>query len=77
SNWSLSILDELKTIQKHSPNISLETLIKWATYNGAQFLGFNELGSFEKGKTPGVNLIENIDLTSMNIPSSPNVKKLF
>jgi len=62
SNWSLSILDELKTISKNDPTISLTTLIKWATYNGAQFLGFEKLGSIEKGKSPGLNLIENVDL---------------
>ncbi len=77
SNWSLSILDELKTIQKHTPSISLETLIKWATYNGAQFLRFNELGSFEKGKTPGINLIENLDLSKLILTPSSTVKKLI
>lgn len=62
SNWSLSILDELKTISQKNPNIPLETLIKWATINGAQFLGFDDLGSIVKGKLPGLNLIENVDL---------------
>lgn len=74
SNWSLSILDELKTIQKYSPNISLEVLIKWATYNGAQFLGFNNLGSFEKGKAPGINLIENTK--DLMLTDKSTVKKL-
>jgi len=64
SNWSLSILDELKTISKNDPTIPLTTLIKWATYNGAQFLGFEKLGSIEKGKKPGLILIENVDLES-------------
>ena len=62
SNWSLSILDELKTISQKNPNIPLETLIKWATFNGAQFLGFDDLGSIAKGKSPGLNLIVNVDL---------------
>ncbi|HRP60104.1 MAG TPA: amidohydrolase family protein, partial [Vicingus sp.] len=57
SNWSLSILDELKTISNNSPNIELEKLIKWATINGAEFLGIdNQYGSIEKGKKPGINL---------------------
>jgi len=61
SNWSLSVLDELKTIHKNNPTISLDTLLKWATINGAEFLGFDdELGSIEVGKKPGLNLIENI-----------------
>ena len=73
SNWSLSILDELKTISKSSPNINLETLIKWATFNGAEFLKFSHLGSFEIGKTPGINLIENVNEMTLTEKSSIKV----
>jgi len=62
SNWSLSILDELKTIQKHSPSIPLAEMLGWATINGARALQMEKgLGSFEKGKKPGVVLIEGIN----------------
>jgi cytosine/adenosine deaminase-related metal-dependent hydrolase len=61
SNWSLSILDEIKTIVKYYPEIPLETLLTWATKNGADFLGFNQLGTIEKGKKPGLNLLKNVD----------------
>jgi cytosine/adenosine deaminase-related metal-dependent hydrolase len=61
SNWSLSVLDELKTITKHFPEIPLQTLLTWATKNGADFLGFNQLGTIEKGKKPGLNLLKNVD----------------
>lgn len=55
SNWSLSILDEIKTIQKNFPDIPLEEILQWATINGAKALEMeDELGSFEKGKKPGV-----------------------
>jgi len=67
SNWSLSILDELKTITKSNPTISLERLIQWATYNGAKFLGFDELGSIERRKSPGLNLIKNIDIQTLSL----------
>lgn len=61
SNWSLNILDELKTIQKHCPNIPLVEMLGWATLNGALALQMDTvLGSFEKGKKPGVVLIENM-----------------
>jgi aminodeoxyfutalosine deaminase len=61
SNWSLSIMDEIKTIQKHFPSIPLEEMLTWATYNGAKALQMdNRLGTFEKGKQPGVVLISNI-----------------
>jgi cytosine/adenosine deaminase-related metal-dependent hydrolase len=62
SNWSLSVLDELKTIQQHHPEIPLEEMLGWATINGARALQMNKhLGSFEKGKKPGVVLIKGID----------------
>jgi len=61
SNWSLNILDELKTIQKHNAHIPLEEMLGWATLNGALALQMEStLGSFEKGKKPGVVLIENV-----------------
>ena len=59
SNHQLSILDEIKTIQQHFPHIEMETLLKWATSNGAKALQMDSLlGSFEKGKKPGVILIQ-------------------
>ena len=58
SNWSLNILDEIKTVKKLFPYIPLAEMLKWATINGARALQMeNELGSFEKGKEPGVVLI--------------------
>lgn len=61
SNHSLSILDELKTISFHYPQISFNEMLKWATINGAEFLGQEtKLGSFQKGKNPGIVLIENV-----------------
>ena len=61
SNWSLNILDELKTIQKYLPNIPLAEMLGWVTLNGARALQMEKhLGSFEKGKKPGVVVIENV-----------------
>lgn len=55
SNHQLSILEEIKTIQKHYPSISLEKLLQWSTYNGAKALKIeNQFGSFSKGKKPGI-----------------------
>ena len=56
SNDSLSILEELKVIQESS-DFDMNTLLKIACKNGAEALGFSILGTFEKGKIPGVNLI--------------------
>lgn len=60
SNWSLSVLDELKTIAKYNPEIPLQTMLLWATKNGADFLGFDQLGTIEKGKKPGLNLLTDV-----------------
>lgn len=61
SNHQLNILEEIKTIVKNFPEIKTETLLQWATINGAKALQMDkDLGSFEKGKTPGIVLIENI-----------------
>lgn len=55
SNWSLHILDEIKTIQKFHPEIPLAEMLGWATLNGARALQMDKhLGSFDKGKKPGV-----------------------
>lgn len=61
SNYSLSILDELKTITKYYPQIPLQTLLLWATKNGAEFLGYTQLGTIEKGKRPGLNLLKHVE----------------
>jgi len=64
SNWQLSIAREIQTIHQRFPAISLETILQWATSNGAKALRWeNELGSFEKGKKPGLSLLAN-DLNS-------------
>ena len=60
SNNSLSILEELNIIQENS-NFDLNNLLKIACKNGAEALGFEQLGTFEKEKIPGVNLIGNLD----------------
>lgn len=57
SNDGLSILEEMKTISAHFPTIDLEQLLQWATRNGAEFFEWEHLGSFSKGKRPGVNLL--------------------
>jgi cytosine/adenosine deaminase-related metal-dependent hydrolase len=76
SNWTLSILDELKTIQKYHPTIELAEMLSWATINGARALQMDsQLGSFEKGKKPGVVLIAHADTNGL-LTKSSNAKRL-
>lgn len=61
SNHQLSILEEMKTLQQQAA-VSFEEVLRWATLNGAAFLGLDQqLGSFEPGKKPGINLIEQLN----------------
>jgi cytosine/adenosine deaminase-related metal-dependent hydrolase len=77
SNSKLSILEEIKTISKAFPSIELKTFMEWATLNGAKALNFdNTLGSFEKGKKPGVNLITNIDFEKFCLTDESQVRVL-
>lgn len=75
SNNSLSIIEEITTLQTNYPQLKLEQLLQWSTINGAKALNFNDkLGSFEKGKKPGVNLIFNMDLQNLKLTTSTEVK---
>ena len=76
SNHQLSILEEIKTIAKNYSEIKTETFLKWGTINGAKALQMDkELGSFEKGKTPGLVLIENVEGGKINVESK--IKRLL
>lgn len=58
SNDQLNIYEEIKTICKYFPTISLPTVLGWATMNGAKALKLDAVvGSFETGKKPGVVLL--------------------
>jgi cytosine/adenosine deaminase-related metal-dependent hydrolase len=58
SNWQLSILEEMKTIVKYQSYVPFDTLLRWATLNGAEALGMeSKLGSIEAGKEPGILLL--------------------
>jgi cytosine/adenosine deaminase-related metal-dependent hydrolase len=61
SNWQLSISSEIRTIREKIPAIPLQTILQWATINGAKALGREDaLGSFEKGKKPGIVLLDSL-----------------
>ncbi len=76
SNWQLSVLEEMKTIARYQSYVPFETLIRWATLNGAEALGFEaDLGSIEVGKTPGLNLLS-LD-TDLKLNADTQVERLI
>ena len=74
SNWQLNIAKEIETVLttsyfKDLPyEVGLETVLKWATSNGASALRIDDqYGSFKKGKQPGIVLLQ--DIASSNLSS--------
>jgi len=78
SNYELSVLSEIKTLQLNFPHIKLEELLHWATINGAKALKKEKnYGSFEMGKKPGINLITGINFRTMKLTANSKVKRLL
>jgi cytosine/adenosine deaminase-related metal-dependent hydrolase len=78
SNKKLSILTEIKLIQKYFPEMVLEELIRWATINGAKALGEDKhFGKIEPGKNPGLLLLEDLDLVNFRLLPETTVTRLL
>src|SRR5690606_30480795 len=61
SNDSLDILEEIKVLHKHYPDLELKHTLNRATLIGAKASGMkDELGSLEVGKRPGLVLLKNL-----------------
>ncbi len=77
SNHQLSILEEMKIIQNALPDITLEEMIKWVSFNGANALKISDwAGSIEVGKHPGLNLLTGLDLVGRKLLPCTIVRKL-
>jgi cytosine/adenosine deaminase-related metal-dependent hydrolase len=75
SNTQLSVLEELKTLAQHFPQIPLGVLLQWATYGGAQALRQeHELGFLEVGRRPGLLLLENLDLHHLQLTADTTAR---
>ncbi|HZH54554.1 MAG TPA: amidohydrolase family protein [Sphingobacteriaceae bacterium] len=76
SNDQLCILSEMRAYHAHFPEITLLEMLKWATWNGAEFLGItDQFGSIEVGKKPGLNLLTNAE--SLAFHEGIKVKRLI
>lgn len=78
SNHSLSIIEEVKWLQKTQPEVSLATVLKWATAGGAHGVGCGaKIGSFAVGKSPGAVLVEGADLLALQTTDATRVRRLI
>jgi cytosine/adenosine deaminase-related metal-dependent hydrolase len=77
SNRQLNMLEELKSIQNEpASSIPLQEILKWATLNGATALQMQDkLGSFEKGKRPGIVLIDEVN--DLNLTKKSIAKRIL
>ena len=77
SNSQLSIVAEMYTIQENFKETGFNEILTWATLNGARALKMNRwLGSFEKGKRPGVNLLVKTNLHQLKLTPETRVQRL-
>ena len=73
SNWSLSIMEELKMFH----NIPLAELLQWATINGAKALGIaDKYGSIEVGKRSGIVNITEVDLEEFRLTDKSSARRV-
>lgn len=78
SNTSLRMVEEIQLVQQHFPDVSLHTLLQWATTQGAAALQKEEsYGAFMPEQKPGVNLLEGIDMESLTLGVDARVSKLY
>ena len=62
SNSKLSVLDELKLITKNFPSLPFQTLVRWATLNGAEFLGIeSRFGKIKPGWKSGLVVLQGVN----------------
>ena len=78
SNTSLNMLEEMKVISDNYPGIPLHEIVAWGTINGARALKIeSEYGSIETGKTPGLVLIDNVDLENLSLKAESRAIRLI
>ncbi len=74
SNWSLSIVEELKMFR----NVPLAEMLQWATINGAKALGVDDkFGTIEEGKRSGIVNITGVNLDDFSLTDSSRAVRII
>ncbi len=76
SGASLSLLEEIKILQR-TFGLPFNKILSWATINAANFMEWNDLGSFTPGKKPGINLISGFDFKTHKLKSTAKIKRIL
>ena len=72
------VFEWMKQIQLEDSSFSLEKLIQIFTLKSSELINKqDELGSIEKGKTPGLSLISQMDYRSLKLNENSRIKKLI
>lgn len=78
SNTSLSMVEEVKWLSHHNPEIPLNEILTWATAGGAQAIGMGgEIGSFEVGKQCGAVLLTDVDFGKMRLTEESYAQRVI
>jgi aminodeoxyfutalosine deaminase len=76
SNDTLCMVSELHMLHKYLPELSTETSLQWATYNGAEMLQQPMLGRLEVACKPGLVHVANWQ-TQDKVPENPIISRLY
>ena len=69
----LSMVDNMKLFD----GIPLGEMLTWATKGGAEAMGMeSKLGTFERGKRPGVVILEGVDLHNMRLTNESRTRRI-
>ena len=76
SNSDLSVFNEILYLSSKT-NFSFDTLLSWATINGAMALKMEgDFGSIEMGKSPGLNLVSGFNYSDMKLSDNSTIQRL-
>jgi aminodeoxyfutalosine deaminase len=75
SNDKLCMVHELYNLHQYLPDLKIEHTLQWATKNGAQMLGLNDLGEIKVGKKPQLVHISNWQKQD-EIPENPSISRI-
>ncbi len=73
SNWSLSILEELREM----PNAPLLERLDWATRVGARALQMPQFGEIEVGRHPHINILSGVDYKKMELTEKSKILRII